>query len=459
MLALEDRVAAELASGRHREVAAELDALCRQHPYREGLRAQHMLALYRSGRQAEALRAFQQTRAVLVDELGIDPSPLLRQLEEQILVQDPALDLAPAGGAAPSDASGPGSNPFVGLRAFTEADADNFYGRDELIEQLVSIVAGDARFTAVVGPSGSGKSSLVQAGLIPALRSSDRWVIALMRPGAYPFTELEAALGRAVADPPARSTSALADDDSELLRAVLRILPDDASRLLLVIDQFEELFALVDDEQRDRFLDSLIALATDPRGRTRVLVTLRADFYDRPLMHPAFGRLMTGNVFNVTPLAADELEAAALGPARRVGVTFEQGLLAELITEVSGQPNALPLFQYTLTELFDRREDSTLTRAAYQALGGIRGAVASRAEEIYQAPGSRATRRRPPVVPAAGHRRPGLRDPPRRGRLRAGHARCRHRHHARSPRSLRRQPAPGPRPGCPLGCPHGGGRP
>ena len=99
LLALEDRVAAELASGRHREVAAELDALCRQHPYREGLRAQHMLALYRSGRQAEALRAFQQTRAVLVDELGIEPSPQLRQLEEQILVQDPALDLAPAAGA------------------------------------------------------------------------------------------------------------------------------------------------------------------------------------------------------------------------------------------------------------------------------------------------------------------------------------------------------------------------
>ncbi len=156
LLALEDRVAAELASGRHREVAAELDGLCNEHPYREGLRAQHMLALYRSGRQAEALRAFQQTRAVLVDELGIDPSPLLRQLEEQILVQDPALDLAPAGGDPPADAGGAESNPFVGLRAFTQADADNFYGRDELIEQLVSIVAGDARFTAVVGPSGSG---------------------------------------------------------------------------------------------------------------------------------------------------------------------------------------------------------------------------------------------------------------------------------------------------------------
>jgi basic membrane lipoprotein Med (substrate-binding protein (PBP1-ABC) superfamily)/DNA-binding SARP family transcriptional activator len=388
LLALEDRFDAELASGRHREVAAELDALSRQHPYREGLRARHMLALYRSGRQAEALRAFQQTRAVLVDELGLEPSPLLRQMEEQILVQDPALDLASLNGESPSDPHQPRGNPYVGLRAFTEADADNFYGRDELIEQLASIVTGDARLTAVVGPSGSGKSSLVQAGLIPALRNPERrdvnWVIAVMRPGAYPFTELEASLGRAVADPSARSMSALWDDDSELLRAVLRVLPDDASRLLLVIDQFEELFALVDDEQRERFLGSLITLASDPRGRTRVLVTLRADFYDRPLMHPAFGRMMTGHVFNVVPLAADELEAAALGPARRVGATFEQGLLAELIAEVSGQPNALPLFQYTLTELFDRREDSTLTRPAYQALGRIRGAVASRAEEIYE---------------------------------------------------------------------------
>ena len=280
------------------------------------------------------------------------------------------------------------SNPYKGLRAFTEADADNFYGRDELIEQLVGIVASDTGLTAVVGPSGSGKSSLVHAGLIPALRRVERpdasWVIAVMRPGAYPFTELEAALVRAVENPPATSMNLLWDDDSALLRAVLRIVPDDGSRLLLVIDQFEELFALVADEQRDRFLRSLITLATDPRSRSRVLVTLRADFYDRPLMHPEFGRLMTGHVVNVVPLAADELEAAALGPALRVGVTFELGLLAALIAEVSGQPNALPLFQYTLTELFDRRQDSVLTRAAYEALGGIRGAVASRAEEIYQ---------------------------------------------------------------------------
>ncbi|MBA2575432.1 MAG: BMP family ABC transporter substrate-binding protein [Euzebyaceae bacterium] len=387
LLAFEDRAGAELALGRHREVVAELDALSCEHPYREELRAQHMLALYRSGRQAEALRAFQRTRAALVEELGLEPSPLLRQLEEQILVQDPALDLASASDdEASSDPSGPVTNPYKGLRAFTEADADVFYGRDELIAQLASIVAGDGGLTAVVGPSGSGKSSLVQAGLIPALRNADRsganWVIALMRPGAYPFTELEAALVRAVDEPPV-TISLLWKPDSDLLRAVSRILAEDGS-LLLVIDQFEELFTLVDDEQRDAFLRGLIALATDPRGRSRVLVTLRADFYDRPLMHPAFGRLMTGHVVNVMPLAAEELEAAALGPASRVGVTFQRGLLAALIDEASGQPNALPLFQYTLTELFERRQDTMLTRAAYQELGGIRGAVASRAEEIYQ---------------------------------------------------------------------------
>ena len=385
LLALEDRATADLALGRHREIAAELDALSREHPYREGLRAQHMLALYRSGRQAEALRAFQWTREVLVEELGIEPSPSLRQLEEQILVQDPALDLP---SEANGDSSGPRrlvDNPYKGLRAFTEADADTFYGRDELIAKLSSVVEGDAGLTAVVGPSGSGKSSLVQAGLIPALRdrSDSDWVIAIMRPGAYPFTELEAALGRAVDEPPLAMN--LWSHESDVLRAVLGILPDDGSRLLLVIDQFEELFALVDDVERDRFLRSLIALATDPRGRSRVLVTLRADFYDRPLLHPAFGRLMTGHVVNVMPLAADELESAALGPASRVGVSFERGLLAALIDEVSGQPHALPLFQYTLTELFDHREDSTLTRAAYAELGGIRGAVASRAEAIYGA--------------------------------------------------------------------------
>jgi basic membrane lipoprotein Med (substrate-binding protein (PBP1-ABC) superfamily) len=320
---------------------------------------------------------------VLVDELGLEPTPLLRELQEQILVQDPALDLPSEASVVSSLPGGQVDNPYKGLRAFTEADAATFYGRNELIATLSSIVTADAGLTAVVGPSGSGKSSLVQAGLIPALRDHDpSWVIASMRPGAYPFTELEVALDRAVGEP--TSVTNGWGHESDVLRAVLSVLGERRSRLLLVIDQFEELFVLVDDDERDRFLRSLIALATDPQGRSRVLVTLRADFYDRPLMYPAFGRLMTDHVVNVMPLAPHELESAAIGPASSVGVSFERGLLAALIDEVSGQPNALPLFQYTLTELFDHREDAMLTMAAYATLGGIRGAVASGAETIYE---------------------------------------------------------------------------
>ena len=126
-----------------------------------------------------------------------------------------------------------------------------------------------------------------------------------------------------------------------------------------------------------------MAAAEEPGERLRVLLVLRADFFDRPLAYPNFGRLMTEHIVHVLPLGPSELEAAAAKPAERVGVTFEPGLLAELVGDVSRQPNALPLFQYALTELFDRREGDELTLARYEALGGLRGAVASRAEATF----------------------------------------------------------------------------
>lgn len=232
----------------------------------------------------------------------------------------------------------------MGLRAFTESDAGVFYGREEMVAELIRTMSGTHGLTAVVGPSGSGKSSIVQSGLIPALKSRDgpgaSWSVALMRPGARPFTELETALLGAV-EQPRNTIQLLWDTDADLARAVLGVLPEDRS-LLLVVDQFEELFTLVDDRQRDAFLRGLVALASDSLGRTRVLVTLRADFYDRPLLHPEIGRLLSGHVVDVLPLAADELEAAAVGPAKDVGVTFERGLLAALVAHFSGQLKALP---------------------------------------------------------------------------------------------------------------------
>jgi WD40 repeat protein len=169
-----------------------------------------------------------------------------------------------------------------------------------------------------------------------------------------------------------------------LLRAADLILPRDNSELLLVIDQFEELFTLVSDEaSRAHFLDILTAAATDIRSRVRIIITLRADFYDRPLHYPEFGELIRNHIETVLPLSAEELEQAILRPSEQVGVAYEQGLVATIIDDVLYQPGALPLLQFALTELFEGRDGRTLTHAAYETIGGTAGALARRAEELY----------------------------------------------------------------------------
>ena len=155
LTAVEDRIEADLQSGRHGNLVGDLESLIDRYPLRERLRGQLMLALYRSGRQAEALRAYQQARSYLVEELGVEPSPDLQRLEERILDQDSELDFA---GEVQVDATQVGANPYKGLRAFGEADAEDFHGRERLVEELIGRVE-DERFQAVIGPSGSGKSS------------------------------------------------------------------------------------------------------------------------------------------------------------------------------------------------------------------------------------------------------------------------------------------------------------
>jgi WD40 repeat protein/DNA-binding SARP family transcriptional activator len=287
--------------------------------------------------------------------------------------------------------SSPSRNPYKGLRAFQEADADDFFGRDDLVGRLLARLAEDgeaARFLAVVGPSGSGKSSLVRAGLVPALRAgtipgSQDWFVVDMVPGRDPFTEFRTALRRVAARPlPANLSDLLAQDPSALVRAAGWVLADDHADLLLVVDQFEEVFTLVDDEPaRAAFLDSLVTAATDPNSRIRILVTLRADFYDHPLRYRSLAELVREHTEVVLPLAAAELERATVGPAAQVGVTIEPAVVAQVVADVVDQPGSLPLLQYALTELFDRRENATLTADDYRQLGGVSGALARRAEE------------------------------------------------------------------------------
>ncbi|MFL5799187.1 MAG: extracellular solute-binding protein [Actinomycetota bacterium] len=282
-------------------------------------------------------------------------------------------------------------NPYKGLHAFHEADAGDFFGREDSVRDLVALMGGEVdgnRFLAVVGPSGSGKSSLVRAGLVPALRAgalpgSDGWFVVDMVPGAHPFEELASGLVRISVDRRPGLVQRL-ERDGDLQRAAEDVLPPDGSQLLLVIDQFEEVFSLVGDEgERASFLAGIAAAVNQPESRVRVIVTLRADFYDRPLMYSGFGDLLAGRTYAVTPLSTEELERAVAGPAEAVGARLEPNLLAEIVAEVGGRPAALPLLQYALTELFEGRTGSTLTLEAWRRVGGASGALARRAEALY----------------------------------------------------------------------------
>jgi len=283
----------------------------------------------------------------------------------------------------------PIQNPYKGLRAFQEADAGDFFGREALVEQLVTHLQGPTpRSLAIVGPSGCGKSSVVNAGLIPALRKgaiprSEQWYIVKMALGEHPKDDLYNALLSVGVDIPA-SLGDRDDYDAGLALMINQILPDDKSELLLVIDQFEELFTLVKDEtERTEFLQLLLTAVTDPGSRVRLIITLRADFYDRPLLYAGFGEIFRQSTQVVLPLSPEELERAISGPAERVALQAEPSLIAKMVADVIDQPGALPLLQYTLTELFEGRDKDTLTLVSYSEAGGISGALTRRAEAIY----------------------------------------------------------------------------
>ncbi|MGI9607155.1 MAG: extracellular solute-binding protein [Acidimicrobiales bacterium] len=328
-------------------------------------------------------------RAVSTDAAGYtEIGAFVRDMQQALLSTEPAA-------AAPDTEL---DNPFKGLRAFGATDVDDFHGRERLVERLVNRlghITALGRFIAIVGPSGSGKSSVARAGLLPALRRgaaplSESWFTVEMTPAPHPFEALEDALMSVAVDPPTSMLETLLAENG-IHRTLDRILPADGSQLVLLVDQFEELFTQVEPAAAEQFLDALVMAVRADRSRLRVVVTLRADFYDRPLRHRGMGELLREGTEVITPMSPQELERAITGPIASSGVRFEPSLVAELVHDVIDRAGALPLLQYTLRELFDARDGSRITHDSYRELGGVSGALVARADGLLARLGSDAS--------------------------------------------------------------------
>ncbi len=286
--------------------------------------------------------------------------------------------------------------PFRGLESFREEDVAFFFGREAVVERLVERVR-EHRLVVIAGPSGNGKSSLVQAGLIPRLRRQrdPLWGILSIHPGADPYQQLAQAL-YPVIEPQAdvvtrlRKTKELADNlrsgEISLASLVEEILAQGkgSERLLLVVDQLEELFTT---ERPDRnlaraFVEDLLAARESVRPRLTLILTLRADFYGHALaLSREWSDQVERRILNLGRMSPDERRRAIEKPAERVGLRFAPGLVERILEQVHDEPGELPLLEYALRELWERRSrEGTLTHEAFDGIGGVRGAISRRAD-------------------------------------------------------------------------------
>jgi len=284
-------------------------------------------------------------------------------------------------------------NPYQGLAAFEEEDADFFFGQENFVNNLVEVTHKQP-LVAVVGPSGSGKSSVVFAGLIPKLRKEGNWLIEIFRPGNKPFEPLAFALVRQL-EPETGKTQqlreavGLAGDMQQgritLQQVVSRILEcNSGKRLLLVADQFEELYTLCQvKEEQERFANELLtAIAQE---NITLVLTLRADFYAYVLSYrPLRDALQEYTPQLLSSMKREELQAAIELPAQKLEVQLEPQLTQRILDDVGQEPGNLPLLEFALTRLWEKQINRELTHQAYEEIGGVKKAIANHAEQVYQ---------------------------------------------------------------------------
>ncbi|MFN8453054.1 MAG: hypothetical protein U0401_00010 [Anaerolineae bacterium] len=336
---------------------------------------------------------------------------LLAHAQQRALV-DPLLDWAEKVNPRrfqelqPYYAAEVSASPYPGLRPFDTQDTDLFFGRDRLTANLVTRLTSSLNsnsgekgcFLAIVGASGSGKSSVVRAGLIPALNNgqppsdqflspngSTRWLCHIVKPTEEPLKDLAATLVSDTRDIEIviKLAKALAEDTSSLDMAVRQILKQTlASRLLLVVDQFEELFtACKDEETRRKFVDNLL---TAINGPTIVIITLRADFYHHCDKFDNLRLALSQNQEYIGPMAKADLREAITRPAERKGYKFDDRLVDLVMREAGDEPGALPLLSHALQETWRWHQNRTLTLEGYIESGGVRGAIAKTADYTFE---------------------------------------------------------------------------
>ena len=286
-----------------------------------------------------------------------------------------------------------GGCPYKGLDVFEEEDAELFFGREKLVEDLVSRVK-DSRTVFVTGPSGSGKSSLVRAGLIHAMRqgkikSSERWLYATLKPGRDPVDSLANAFSR-LKSPELGNYFRQHVDQVKVLHecAESALTENKTQRLVLFIDQFEEVFTQISNEaERSVFLNLLTHAATAESGRVIILFSMRSDFVSNCAAYPQLNEILNQQFVQIGAMQPQELVSAIAQPALRVGLRIDPDLIAQIINEMKGEPGALPLMQFALKDLFDSQKAKNsliaLTLNDYLLRGGIHKALERHADDSY----------------------------------------------------------------------------